>query len=297
MPNPWQVLAPDAPRTRGQDEASIPVVLDQTTANYALDLWGGRGETFTIQDAHDRRLDLQVAGLLKDSIFQGDLLLGEGDLQRYDPDAAGYRYFLIETPPGKATAVQQALQQKLGDYGFVSETTVERLSTLAAVAEHVSCHVPESRRAGALVGHDRAGRRAMAERLGAAGRVGPAPRRRFPRADLGHPRGDGERAAAGARARGRALGRAWWPSCRTSSAAAPPCPLAQLAAIFALVLVAGLAASLAGHARRASHADSFGPARRKVALWSAVIHYRFAAERLFYFFPVPFSYGLTSFRR
>ena len=59
--------------------------------------------------------------------------MGEDDLQRYDPAAVGYRYFLIETPPGEATAVQQALQQKLGDYGFVSETTVERLSTLAAV--------------------------------------------------------------------------------------------------------------------------------------------------------------------
>ncbi len=133
MPNPWQLLAPDAPRGRGQDEGAMPVVLDQTTANYALDLWNGRGQHFTIHDAHDRPLDLQVAGLLSDSIFQGDLLVGEDDLHRYDPDAVGYRYFLIETPPGEATAVQQALQQKLGDYGFASETTVERLSTLAAV--------------------------------------------------------------------------------------------------------------------------------------------------------------------
>ena len=133
MPNPWQLLAPDAPRSRGQDEGLIPVVLDQTTANYALNLWDGRGQRFTVHDAHDRPLDLQVAGLLKDGIFQGDLLVGEDDLQRYDPDAVGCRYFLIETPPGEATAVQQALQQKLGDYGFASETTVERLSTLAAV--------------------------------------------------------------------------------------------------------------------------------------------------------------------
>ena len=40
--------------------------------------------------------------------------------------------------------------------------------------------------------------------------------------------------------------------------------LGLLAAIFALVLVAGLAASLAGHARRAANADSAGPARREV---------------------------------
>ena len=133
MPNPWQLLAPEAPRSPGQDDASAPVVLDQTTANYALELWKGRGEKFTIRDAHDRALELQVAALLNDSILQGDLLLGEDQLQRYDPAVVGYRYFLIETPPGQATAVQQLLQQKLGDYGFASETTVQRLSTLAAV--------------------------------------------------------------------------------------------------------------------------------------------------------------------
>jgi ABC-type lipoprotein release transport system permease subunit len=133
MPNPWQVLASDASPSEGHSDAPVPVVLDQTTANYALNLWNGRGQTFTIQDARDRSLELQVAGLLGDSIFQGDLLLGEDQLRHFDPSAVGYRYFLIETPPGKATAVQQVLQQKLGDYGFASETTTERLSTLAAV--------------------------------------------------------------------------------------------------------------------------------------------------------------------
>ncbi len=240
-------------------------MLDQTTANYALDLWGGRGETFTIQDAHDRRLDLQVAGLLKDSIFQGDLLLGEDDLQRYDPDAAGYRYFLIETPPGKATAVQQALQQKLGDYGFVSETTVERLSTLAAVQNTYLATFQSLGGLGLLLGTiglavvqwrnvlERRGELAL---LRAAG---------FPARTLAIlvamenvlllvlGLGVGLLAALVAVlphliGRGAAV------------------PLGQLAAIFALVLVAGLAASLAGHARRASNSDSFGPPRRKVAL-------------------------------
>ena len=49
--NPWQVLASEPPK----DAQPVPVVLDQTTANYALNLWNGRGEKWTIQDAHDRR--------------------------------------------------------------------------------------------------------------------------------------------------------------------------------------------------------------------------------------------------
>jgi putative ABC transport system permease protein len=136
MPNPWQVLAGTTPSGSGP----VATVLDQTTATYALKLPGNslpgisRGQHYPIHDAHNRQLDLEVSALLNDSIFQGDLLVGEDALHRYDPDVIGYRYFLIETPPGDATQVQQALQQKLSDYGFTTETTVERLSTLAAVA-------------------------------------------------------------------------------------------------------------------------------------------------------------------
>jgi ABC-type antimicrobial peptide transport system permease subunit len=130
MPNPWVVLAD----TTKSDAGPVPVVLDKTTANYALNLFGGRGQRYLIHDARNRSLDLEVAGLLNDSIFQGDLLVGADALHRYDPDVVGYRYFLIETPPADATAVQQVLQRKLGDYGFTTETTADRLSTLAAVA-------------------------------------------------------------------------------------------------------------------------------------------------------------------
>ncbi len=132
LQNPWDVLS-HSPAKAGTPTGAVPVVLDQTTANYSLDLWNGRKDTFTVADAHDRRLTLAVAGLLNDSIFQGDLLVGEAALRRYDPDVVGYRYFLIETPPEKVAQVQQALQRVLGDYGFRTETTVERLSTLAAV--------------------------------------------------------------------------------------------------------------------------------------------------------------------
>ena len=67
QPNPWQLL-------NTKDESSpIPVILEKNTANYALDLWGGLGETFTITDGRGRPLRLRVAALLGDSIFQGEL--------------------------------------------------------------------------------------------------------------------------------------------------------------------------------------------------------------------------------
>ena len=105
MQNPWDVLRarstgfsrkPGEQPPEGGTPTRVPVVMDQTTANYSLNLWKGRGEKFEVTDAHDRKLQLRVAGLLRDSIFQGDLLVGEESLRRYDPDVVGYRYFLIE---------------------------------------------------------------------------------------------------------------------------------------------------------------------------------------------------------
>jgi putative ABC transport system permease protein len=139
LSNPWEVLgerpAKDgtpAPAKAGTASGAA-VVMDQTTASYSLNPPKGRGDTYTVTDAHDRTITLKVAGLLNDSAFQGDLLLAEESLRRYDPEIGGYRYFLIETPADKTAEVQQALQRVLGDYGFRTETTVERLESLAAV--------------------------------------------------------------------------------------------------------------------------------------------------------------------
>jgi ABC-type antimicrobial peptide transport system permease subunit len=127
MRNPWDVLNETASGN------TTNTVLDQTTANYSLNKWKGLEDTIVVTDARDHKLTLAVAGLLQDSVFQGDLLVGETALRRLDPDVAGYRYFLIDAPADKVTEVQQSLQRLLGDYGFRSETTAERLSMLASV--------------------------------------------------------------------------------------------------------------------------------------------------------------------
>ena len=57
-----------------------PVILEQNTANYALDLWKGSASPTTIDRPARPAAALQVAALLADSIFQGDLLVDEGAL-------------------------------------------------------------------------------------------------------------------------------------------------------------------------------------------------------------------------
>jgi putative ABC transport system permease protein len=119
--------------TGERDPAAIPVVLDKNTANYSLHLWKGRGEAYETTDGRGRTLRLKVAGLLSNSIFQGDLLMPEAALLRYDPHVSGYRFFLIETPPETTAGVQAALERTLGDYGFATETTADRLASFLAV--------------------------------------------------------------------------------------------------------------------------------------------------------------------
>jgi putative ABC transport system permease protein len=111
----------------------VPVVLEKNTANYSLNLWGGVGETFEITDEDGRPLKLQVAALLGDSIFQGDLLMSEYNLLRHFPNTNGYRFFLVETRPDQTTAVQQSLARNLGDYGLSVETTGQRLAEFLTV--------------------------------------------------------------------------------------------------------------------------------------------------------------------
>ncbi len=148
-PNPWTLLDEVEKGTgafcrNGPSGAShkrclspfpppVPVVLEKNTANYALNLWGGLGETFEIRDGRGNPVRLRVVALLDDSVFQGNLLLGESAFLRLFPDAAGHRFFLVATPLGRTAAVKRALQENLGEYGFSAETTGRRLADLLAV--------------------------------------------------------------------------------------------------------------------------------------------------------------------
>ena len=111
----------------------MPVVMDKNTANYALHLWKGRGEQFSLTDARGWSQSMEVAGLLTDSIFQGNLIVSEEGLLQYDPNVSGYRFFLIDAPAGKTVEVQQALERSLGDYGFQVERSADRLAGFLAV--------------------------------------------------------------------------------------------------------------------------------------------------------------------
>ncbi len=116
--NPWLLL--ESPLRDG----AIPAIADANSMTYVLHR--KLGEDVVIASG-DRPVRLRLVAALADSIFQGELLISEANFERVFPDQPGYRFFLIDPPPGRAAAVTGALDSALADYGFDVTSTAERL--------------------------------------------------------------------------------------------------------------------------------------------------------------------------
>ncbi len=80
-----------------------------------------------------RPVQLEIVGLLQNSIFQGDVLIGERMFLAHFPDTSGYRFFLVDTDGVAADRVRQVLESRLSDFGFDAETSADRLAGFFAV--------------------------------------------------------------------------------------------------------------------------------------------------------------------
>jgi ABC-type antimicrobial peptide transport system permease subunit len=127
--NPWRLLGAETPA--GGD--AVPVVIDKNTAMYSLHLYKGVGEVFSVRYDDQPSVRFRVVGLLSNSILQGGLMVGEADFVKLFPQIGGYRYFLIQSPPGEADQVAQVLEDKLGDQGFDAVSSNHLLAELLAV--------------------------------------------------------------------------------------------------------------------------------------------------------------------
>lgn len=132
LKNPWLLLERE-PRRAEDGSPIVPVVLDQNTAMYSLHLYGGPGATYDIEDEAGRKVTLEVVGLLKNSILQGDLLIAEAQFRRLFPEVSGYRFFLVDAPSAKTEEVEQQLERSLGDFGFDATRPSARLAGFFAV--------------------------------------------------------------------------------------------------------------------------------------------------------------------
>jgi ABC-type antimicrobial peptide transport system permease subunit len=121
--NPWLLLKRDA-----DADGAIPVIADASALEYVLHR--SLGESFAIGDTGVR---VRVVGALRPGLLQGELVTGERHFLRAFPGADGFRFFLVETPPGREVAVSGALESRLADFGFDAEPAAARLEAFHRV--------------------------------------------------------------------------------------------------------------------------------------------------------------------
>jgi hypothetical protein len=110
----------------------VPVFGDANTLQWILHL--GIGDDLPIRAETGEEVRLRIAGRLKRSIFQGELLMWEPHFHRLFPSRSGYQVFLIETPPDRdASEVAAALEEGLAEYGFDAVRTADKLAEYLAV--------------------------------------------------------------------------------------------------------------------------------------------------------------------
>jgi putative ABC transport system permease protein len=113
------------------EDGSIPAIADMNTA-----MWGlkkGVGDTVGYTDAKGNVFQVRLVGLLAGSILQGKIIIDErAFLARY-PDAAGYRYFLIDAPADRIGEVSEIMTSQLEQRGLALESTKARLQAFQAV--------------------------------------------------------------------------------------------------------------------------------------------------------------------
>lgn len=124
---PWLLL-----NDKPSDGRAIPVVVDANTAQYSLHL-GGVGAEYHLADPALADVTFAVAGLLANSVLQGDLMIGEEAFRKLFPEVSGYRMLLVDAPPEDTADVQAALERALSDFGCDAQPTGERLAGFLAV--------------------------------------------------------------------------------------------------------------------------------------------------------------------
>jgi putative ABC transport system permease protein len=137
--NPWRILQISLPVDEN-GRRIVPVVLDANTATYSLHL-DGVGARFTIRDAADQSVTLQVVGLLKNSVLQGNVLMSEANSLSIFADTRGYRFFLFESriPTSIEVARRQVrtpldfLEDALGNEGLHVIDAQRQLAQFMAV--------------------------------------------------------------------------------------------------------------------------------------------------------------------
>ncbi len=104
----------------------VAAFVDETTMMWVLKM--KVGDTLSYDDEFGQPFTVKLAGVVKDSIFQGSIIIREDDLLEKFPSAGGYSLFLVEDE-----GVKEALQTVTSDLGGQVIATQDRLAAFHEV--------------------------------------------------------------------------------------------------------------------------------------------------------------------
>ena len=126
------VFAP-TPKQTAPRKIQFPVIIDQNTAMWSLQMMKGVGEDKSFEYEEGKPIYFRVVGLLANSILQGRLMIGEQNFQKAFPEISGYQYFMVRCDESEKAAISQALERRLGDVGFDVSDSEKVLGGMLAV--------------------------------------------------------------------------------------------------------------------------------------------------------------------
>ncbi len=128
----WELLQRPAAGTK---DDPIPMILDQNTAMWSLQMYGGVSDKAVKSFEYEtgKPVYFRVVGLLLNSILQGRLMIGEENFQTVFPEISGYQFFMIGCEAKQQDAIGSALEDRLGDVGMDASDAKQVLSGMLAV--------------------------------------------------------------------------------------------------------------------------------------------------------------------
>lgn len=117
--NPWLLLK------RVEPDGAVPVIADANSMTYVLHKQ--LGDVIQLPRG-DRTINLRLVAALRDSVFQGELVMAQDRFVTLFPEQQGYRVLLVQTPPEQVASVRAMLENELVDFGPSVVGTVERLA-------------------------------------------------------------------------------------------------------------------------------------------------------------------------
>jgi ABC-type lipoprotein release transport system permease subunit len=117
--NPWLLL-------HREETAVVPVIADANSMTYVLHRKLGEEIVLTRGGGEIR---LRLVASLRDSIFQGELLMSESNFRRLFPEQEGYQLLLVDdVAPDRTAGIAEEIENALSDLGADATTTGDRLA-------------------------------------------------------------------------------------------------------------------------------------------------------------------------